>query len=549
MNRLALGLSSESIREELGKILDSEAFDASRRNRLFLKYAVEETLAGRSDRIKAYTIATVVFGRDASFDPQLDSIVRIEAGRLRRSLERYYLTAGAHDVVRIEIPRGSYIPSFESPGPPTAALTPSSASTAARGRRAGGIGPSILVAPFEVEDDQLALPNFAGGFTRQVVVALTRFTGLFVFGPETSLRYATRARRADIVADLDVDYVLVGGMTISERRFEVDALLIEARSGRYVWGEAFARTIRPPDIVIARDEIANEISRILAQPYGIIYGQELNDLHGDISEDVTPYDVVLLYYQYGRSFNLERFEPVRAALERVICEEPGYAEAFACLSLMYTNAFRFRYDVSAVTDDPRGRALLLARRAIELTPDSSRALQALAMAYWFRGDVAGALEALESSRTLNPNDSEVLADLGLRYAMLADWDRATPLLQESFERNPAPPSGYRIGLFLIKYASGAYREAFAEARRIDAPQFVDGLAAVAIGAAQLGFRAEVEAATRALLAVDPEYGTRVVTDMRARNLHPDLLRLWVDGLRKAGVRVSPDGGPKVLRAV
>jgi hypothetical protein len=102
----------ETVEKQLEKILNSAEFDASERNRQFLRHIVEETLAGRADRIKAYTIATVVFGRGSGFDPQLDSIVRIEAGRLRRSLERYYLTAGSNDRLRIAIPKGTYVPTF-----------------------------------------------------------------------------------------------------------------------------------------------------------------------------------------------------------------------------------------------------------------------------------------------------------------------------------------------------------------------------------------------------------------------------------------------------
>ena len=83
------------------------------RNRAFLRFIVEETLAGRGDRIKAYTIATSVLGRDEAFDPQSDPIVRIEASRLRRSLERYYLIAGQDDPIRIDIPKGGYVPSFQ----------------------------------------------------------------------------------------------------------------------------------------------------------------------------------------------------------------------------------------------------------------------------------------------------------------------------------------------------------------------------------------------------------------------------------------------------
>jgi adenylate cyclase len=101
------------IRAQLGHILASRAFDASRRNRAFLRFVVEESLAGRADRIKAYTIATSVLGRDEAFDPQADPIVRIEASRLRRSLERYYLIAGQDDPVRIHIPKGGYVASFQ----------------------------------------------------------------------------------------------------------------------------------------------------------------------------------------------------------------------------------------------------------------------------------------------------------------------------------------------------------------------------------------------------------------------------------------------------
>ena len=85
------GAASEQVRAHLQRVLASPEFDASGRNRRFLAHVVEEALAGRSARIKAYIIATEVFGRGMDFDPQADPIVRIEAGRLRRSLERYYL--------------------------------------------------------------------------------------------------------------------------------------------------------------------------------------------------------------------------------------------------------------------------------------------------------------------------------------------------------------------------------------------------------------------------------------------------------------------------
>jgi hypothetical protein len=97
---------NDEVHRALDRVLASANFDASDRNRQFLRYIVEETLAGRQDRIKAYAIATAVFGRHASFDPQTDPIVRIEARRLRRSLERYYLIAGEGEPITISIPKG-----------------------------------------------------------------------------------------------------------------------------------------------------------------------------------------------------------------------------------------------------------------------------------------------------------------------------------------------------------------------------------------------------------------------------------------------------------
>ena len=124
MGDLGHDMPPDGVREELQRILQSSDFEASERNQRFLEYVVEETLAGRAGRVKAYSVATQVFGREGGFDPQADPIVRIEASRLRRALERYYLTAGSDDPIRITIPKGSYVPGFAE------------AETAARARTA-----------------------------------------------------------------------------------------------------------------------------------------------------------------------------------------------------------------------------------------------------------------------------------------------------------------------------------------------------------------------------------------------------------------------------
>ncbi|MBU3664767.1 MAG: hypothetical protein FGM15_02645 [Chthoniobacterales bacterium] len=106
---------SDDPMEELQRVLSSSDFPATARNRKFLDFVVRETLAGRADGITARTIGLRVLGRPASFNPNQDPIVRIEAGRLRRDLETYYLKSGHRNPLRISIPRGGYLPVFAKP--------------------------------------------------------------------------------------------------------------------------------------------------------------------------------------------------------------------------------------------------------------------------------------------------------------------------------------------------------------------------------------------------------------------------------------------------
>lgn len=98
---------------QLDRILSSEIFKHSERRRRFLAYIVGETLAGRAERLKGYTIALDVFDRPASFDPLVNPIVRMEAGRLRDKLRDYYRSIGRFDPIVVELPRGGYVPRIE----------------------------------------------------------------------------------------------------------------------------------------------------------------------------------------------------------------------------------------------------------------------------------------------------------------------------------------------------------------------------------------------------------------------------------------------------
>lgn len=123
------GSDQQAIREQLHRILASSVFAQSRRRQSFLKYVVDETLAGRGEQLKGYTVAVEVFERPDSFDPALDPVVRIEAGRLRDKLREYYEADGRDDPIRIELPKGSYAPHIEFREAVTPAPSPAGATS------------------------------------------------------------------------------------------------------------------------------------------------------------------------------------------------------------------------------------------------------------------------------------------------------------------------------------------------------------------------------------------------------------------------------------
>src|SRR4051812_47578638 len=104
----------DSILAELEKVLSSSTFTGAERSKTLLKFLVEHTARNGADRLKEYTIGADALGKGESFDPRTDPIVRAEASRLRGRLERYYAFEGQADAVALVLPKGSYVPRFES---------------------------------------------------------------------------------------------------------------------------------------------------------------------------------------------------------------------------------------------------------------------------------------------------------------------------------------------------------------------------------------------------------------------------------------------------
>ena len=249
-----VGLRPRDVRVQVERIIASSEFQVSQRNRLFLRYVTDEKLAGRAIDIKAYTIACQVFGRAENFDPSQDPIVRIEAGKLRKALERYYLTAGTSDAIRVEIPKGSYVPSFRP------------VDTAAQSAQAPV--PTIAVLPFALLGDDLAQSHFASGLSSEIAAALSHYQNVSV-----TRRYATVGIEShsslDAVRDeLGARFVLEGVVRRSSERVRITTQLTDMDTRRQIWGETYDQVLSADNLFDVEDQVVRHVVEAVAGIYG-----------------------------------------------------------------------------------------------------------------------------------------------------------------------------------------------------------------------------------------------------------------------------------------
>ncbi|MEE4243490.1 MAG: hypothetical protein V2I36_18670 [Desulfopila sp.] len=164
------------VNEQLHRILANQEFRATEAQRAFLTYVVEKVLSERADDLKGYTIATEVFGRRDDFNQASDPIVSIHANKLRRALEHYYLVYGMHDPVRIDIPKGSYVPTFQL----NIELLQQETSPTSREAPEENSWPVVLVMPFGNFSGDPDLELLSVGLQTELVQEITRYMDISV---------------------------------------------------------------------------------------------------------------------------------------------------------------------------------------------------------------------------------------------------------------------------------------------------------------------------------------------------------------------------------
>ena len=157
------------------------------------------------------------------------------------------------------------------------------------------------------------------------------------------------------------------------------------------------------------------------------------------------------------------------------------------------------------------------------------------MSYWLQGEPHLGIATYERAYSLNPNDSDLLAELGRCYSLIGAWDKGVPLILEAYARNPALSGWYHSILALYHYVHGRFGAALDEAKQINVPESVLPHVSLAMIHAEAGHPAEAAAEVEKIQSIDPQFADNAQASLERLNLAPDTLSRIADGLRKAGL--------------
>lgn len=482
---------------QLLRVLESNTFADSPRLQQFLTYVVNETLAGRAGRIKGYTIAHDVFQRDDPEDAQVSAIVRVEAGRLRRHLDDYYAQEGTADNVRIAVPKGGYVPTFErnaggrEPNPrPAPEQTPSVGTN--NGPRAifisamaalvlaGGAliywmtssepsvepgasaistiayRPIIAVLPFEqlsdAPDAMLAL-----GLTEDIITDLTKLSAIDVISLPSVRRYgAGNVDLTELRTTLGVTHVLRGSVRGDDGGIRVTAQMIDAATGKELWAERFDR--QPIDTLKLQDELAVKVVESLALE--LVDGE----MHRLSDTRSTQPEAQALYKQALDLVNppsdAARNEAALRSFQRVMEIDPEFAGGYA--GAAYVHAFRALWQHSQSADDDVQRAIELADKSISISPKFGLAYTALAFASLVQRDFDQALEHSAQAVTVQPGDPYVMTYHGIILCFDGQPERGINFAQRAIRLDPLNTRAPYLNILgTIFFHAGRYEEALA----------------------------------------------------------------------------------------
>jgi TolB-like protein len=540
---LGAALSSEitpdQIRSELSTVLSWGDFATSPQLARFLQHVVNQSLGGREAMLKERNIALHALGRDRDFNPQIDPIVRVLAGRLRRALERYYGGDGAQSPIRIDIPKGGYRPVFAARCdlPSRGELPPGNPD----GRELSDgklltLRPVLAVVPFVVFTRGERERQLAEAVAHDVCVQLSRSTWIEVVDYLAAIPLCDKPYApADVAARLKADFCLTGTVRTQGNLIRMTLQLIDTRSGTLIWARQFDLGANHEDVV-QFDTAVRETTAGVGDIFGVLATAVWRMSREKPILQLTACEATLrnLIYQSHLSDGL--FADAFSTAERAVKVDPEFAWGWVALGLLHLD--RFSLIATGETHDAAEQALASARRALKVDPTCAFAYWIVAAHHLMRGQLDEAVSTAEAVVEHAIGSPFEMAAAGAVLSAAGEHERGQALIHRATAINPRLPGWIQWGTAIHDFGQGRYASALATTQRFTLPDcFWDHLFTAAAW-----FRVgETELAKSSLQRVrqlrpEVEERSTEVVSMIVRN--PEVQEDLLDSLQSAGLRAK-----------
>jgi TolB-like protein len=442
------------VRHYADKILASSYFCNSARQQRFLDYLVSHSLNDETEQLKGYTIGIEVFDKAVDFDPSVDSIVRVEATRIRNKLREYYDNEGATDEIRIHFRKGSYKLDFS--------VWASSDDSDSAGKRAYPevitSKPSVVVLPFVSISADSSRDYFADGITDSLISMLSRLSGLFIISRQSSFAYKnTHKTSKEIATELGVEFLLEGSVQHAGDRVRIAANLVTASDNTHIWSERYERDLT--DIFALQDELTQQIANALQ----VQLTSEEDKIFGlKATNSIEAHDMLLrgiaTYLNYSPHTTKEAIDLFYKVLEL----DANYVAANAWLARALSFMWAMNWDRSASVLDA---AYHYAQQALKLDSESPYANAIMGWILMWRVEPEASIFYCKKAVSLDPNNAETLLFLSMTLSSDNQGEEALTYIQKVMRLAPTSVTFHEYALGNCYYALKDYKKALAAYER------------------------------------------------------------------------------------
>lgn len=526
----ALSVSSGDINVQIEKICSSPELNTKLQLCKLLRYLSNETIEGREENLKGFTIGLEVFKKENDFDPEQDPIVRIHAGRLRRMLKLYYLGTGKDDNVIIDIPKGRYIPTFfynnlQISDPDSRDPVQNSLSNK----------PSIAVLPFKNLSNNPDHEYLAIGFAEELSVELTKLDDIIVYG---SVPFAdatlSEKEKKDFIKNRKIHFSIEGGIHYYNDQIKVLVKLIDTNKSEQIWAERYKQNINPENLLEIEENIVREITSVVGSEYGIILQRLTKDTKNSNLKNPTIYDAILRFHYFLTNQSPEIASSTFDALHKAMKADPGSAIVIAFLASMNCNRYLLDFPNYNNAYDQTG---ILANEAYKLNPNSLTVKIALAYKHFAYNEKDSFFHMADQCLKMKPNSSTRLGALGQFIALYGDWEHGKAILDKAMNMNVSYPLSLHGTTTLFYYRNENYDKALFEAKQYKMPALFwpHMLRAAVLG--QMKRKSEALTHINQLKQLKPAFEEKAFNLISRYVKEEELVEHVMEGLKKAGLEM------------